>query len=863
MGCAVSIECPVAPTSLEATTLDATSLETLDNIHVLDMDLQKEFKQNSNRNVSYIFQDIVDDKHMKYMKHYQTESNELFWGIGVENETYGMLSSRVPFSSLTQHSERYSVDYYKNFKHAALQKALHSIRKDMLVPVYVNSHTFQKTDTMLCHRTHYNKDSTPNPDFTESIHDRLMRESAVYREVYDTSLVYDGDSIEFITQDFYCTTVHACVHELVSIKRRVREDICPRFEAWNLGTLSYPDYNYGFATFLTTHMRYLALCNTGTLHINLTLPTRIQNGMIADKNEFATTHLAFIRCIQMLEPLFVACYGTPDALSLLDRSYSIGSLRLSRSRYISLHTFDVEKPVNGKLLLMDKPKEPTFWYNQLKSSPYHLNLCIGYDINFNKFKNHGVEIRFFDWFPEEYLEDVMNLFVLLGVHSRCIDTHRFDKKKYNRIIHTSITKGWTTPLDTEECNVILNDLCLPLSTTALFPIVFLQRISDALYDMHSGSEWVRLLSPQMKRPVLVNYNKEVCERLYREIHGLPLLVIRAEITDTRAPIAPCDLHLLLPFYRVYVESSAIRCFSDELYRKEGAIVVKPGYWKDTRDSVIVGLKELYANDVVHHSHTLLHFSHCFKGQKNSRRILEQLRSCTFLDYEFMLHEGARVISFCPQSGKVGAYLALMAYYYHHSKGHVFSYHNDAIPPFEESVYVSMLSILTKHKKPRVLLIGYGKAGRRAKEILDQFGIETTVWTSKTTREPGVIQAHDILLHAIRIPDDPTIVYEPFLKKGDGMGSLSVICDISCDMGNPRNTLPLYDSYTTAAHPVRRLDNGVDLIAINHLPSLEPVVSSLEFSATLVPMLPDVRWVQWHVPSPMLQSYHTFLHALKS
>ena len=104
----------------------------------------------------------------------------------------------------------------------------------------------------------------------------------------------------------------------------------------------------------------------------------------------------------------------------------------------------------------------------------------------------------------------------------------------------------------------------------------------------------------------------------------------------------------------------------------------------------------------------------------------------------------------------------------------------------------------------------------------------------------MIRAHSILLHAIRLLDDITVCPTPFLTKDDllSLGQL-VICDISCDLGNPRNTLPIYDEYTTHLEPVRRIRPHLDLIAISNLPSLEPIVSSDRFSSILVDYLPEL------------------------
>ena len=846
---------------------------------VQDEYLKREFKASINRNVSYVFHDIIDDKHNKYMKHYSDSNETLFWGIGIENESYLMLADLClapSFPALKHKSERYSVDYFKNFKSKPFQAAWEKACSlpHLTYPVYLNSHTFQKTDPKGNHRTLYDAEGTPNPAFTESIHDHLMRESAAYREVYDQSIVYDGDSIEFITQRFYNGTVADCVQEWKDLKALMLREAAPLYQKWGIGTLMYPDHNYGFVTFLSTRKKNLGICNTGTVHVNLTLPTILKDGCIANKDAFAKTHLNFIEYIQMIEPIVMACYGTPDVLSFLGDGYSLGSLRVCRSRYISLQTFDTTAPINGKLLLMEKPADPTFWYNQLKGSPYYLNPSIGYDVNFNKFKNHGIELRFFDWFPEDLWPDVLNLFILLAQHSVVRGECRtFDKKRYNGIILACIQKGFAARLSSSECNVILEDLGLEPLNTAVAPLEFLQLISDRLYDAHRDGAITQQMSPSMERPRLVDYNRTAFEALWKDLFGRPELIIRAEENplETRTPIAPSEIAALLDTYRISVESSTARCYPDEEYRDSGANIVARGYWARTQHSLVIGLKGLPPAVKVCPTQTHMYFAHCFKGQEGRDTVLSQLRGSTLIDYEFMTNrEGKRVLSFCAQSGKVGAYLALMAYCARKTKSSV-------IPAFHEDTYqIGIETVLLGIDAPRVLLIGYGTAGKRAKQVLDQFGVETTIWTSQSTPSLSVIREHQILIHAIRLPDDTSKLVRPFLTKDDlsgwrGRGSLSVVCDISCDLGNPRNTLPIYDEWTLGEKGdsyVRRLDSGIDLIAIPHLPSLDPEISSSEFSSVLVDYLPSVRWFKWihgvdETAAAIQRSYNTFLSAQKS
>jgi saccharopine dehydrogenase (NAD+, L-lysine-forming) len=492
----------------------------------------------------------------------------------------------------------------------------------------------------------------------------------------------------------------------------------------------------------------------------------------------------------------------------------------------------------------------------LKDSPYLINQSIGYDINFNKFKNHGIEIRFFEWFPEEYMVDVANFFILLAQHSITTGSFSYDKSKYDTIIHGCVRRGFTYELSILECQQVLSDLSLPLH--GLKPMTayeLLTHMSHLLFERYHDGEIVRLMSPNMKQPVFVNYNYIAYRKLHHDLFGKPTLIIRAEINplETRTPIVPSDLASLLSNFTVLVESSSTRCYSDEDYCKQGARIVPAGYWVQSRYSYVVGLKEI--NATAHPTQTLLHFAHCFKGQPGWEHTMSQIQPCTFIDYEYMLDANKkRVISFCGQSGKIGAYLALMAFHNSSNK--------EDLPPFDEDTYRIILEKMDQ--KPTVLLIGYGVVGQAAKAVLDQFDISCTICTSKDTITKDMIFNHQILIHAIRLSDDVTVSLPPFLTKEDlaSHGSLSVICDISCDLGNPRNMLPIYDEYTTKLKPVAHLQPNLDLIAISNLPSLEPDVSSDRFSSTLIhymPYLIDFQMIYGRIPEAavLFSSYHKF------
>ena len=810
-----------------------------------------------------LFTDIIDDKHLKYMSSYSPASPEsaLFWGIGIENETYLMrteLRNAAAFRRLRQKRERYSVDYFQNFKAEPLQQSMAELTtlESLTYPIYINSHTFQRTDHRGEHQTLYDGVGTPNSAFTESLHEQLLRDVPFYQQTYGASVVFDGDSIEFITQQFYQTTVDTCVQELIDLKRDWLAAVTPRLEA-SLGPLRFPDHNYGIVAFQSTYQRNMALCNNGTYHVNLTLPTRLEDGVIVDKAQFAADHLKWVEMIQVVEPLLVACYGTPDVLSLVrpslgeEEQYSIGSLRVTLSRYVSLQTFPTRAPVNGKLLHCEVPEES--WYHMLGSSPYHTNDVIGYDVNFNKFKNHGIELRFFDWFPEMYLADLVFFLILLGEHAihcakrvlpRSLRGTRkavFDTRHYADIIKGCVRKGFTHVLSALEVNHILEDLQLRPLNGPRTAHELLCHLSNVLFATYRNGDIVSVMAPHRTvPPVMVNYNRIAFQKLHRDLFGLPPLVLRAEksLTEYRTPLTPSDMASLAPFFRLLVERAAHRCYSDEEYEKAGATLVAPLSWVGMPRAYVTGLKEM--DGVAIHGQTLAHFAHALNGQQGAEQRLAAIREGTFIDYEYMVnHVGARVLSFCRESGDVGCYLALMAYYAQRGAEGL----EQGIPPFHRATYQQILMEETQMYRPSVLLIGHGTVGKACEAVLKRFGITPTIWTSKSVPSVEAVRDHEILLHAIRLDKKKPV--PPFFRLTDFTESmrLSVICDLTCDAHHPHNTLPLYDTYTSRSAPVRTISTKprVDLIAMDHLPSLDPVTSSDAFSSVWVKYVPELLW----------------------
>jgi hypothetical protein len=321
--------------------------------------------------------------------------------------------------------ERYSVDYFRNYRPEVLPGALAAVLADgsgggLVVPVLVNGHSFTHCDVFGEHQTTYERMPKPNPRYSgKRMWDWICERSVWLRDEMDRAYQFDGDTIEFITQDFYRATVAGVVAELEATEARFVRELAglPRtgiLTAYAPFTLAAPR-NEPFATYLTAP-RSVAMFNNGTIHVNVTLPTRLG----WDRRPlwpllFLEEHRALARLIQWMEPLCIATVGSGDPFAVRDLSgtrFAAGSQRLAVSRYIGVGTFDTETMTPGKILQIPRPAVP--WYDWLLERTGYTRLeFVGLDLNYNKHWSHGLEIRIFDQMPTAALRGVLEQMVVL------------------------------------------------------------------------------------------------------------------------------------------------------------------------------------------------------------------------------------------------------------------------------------------------------------------------------------------------------------------------------------------------------------------------------------------------------------------
>lgn len=369
------------------------------------------------------------DKHKKYKTAYKP--NDFYWGLGVEHETYIESSKlkQITLKELKENraAERYCVDYYSVYNKESLDNALDGLFEQdqkILLPILLNSHTFQKTDINGEHKITFERVPKPNIKFTgKTIFEWMKQENPdTFAEDYEKSYIFDGDTIEFMTQQFYKAKVQDVVDELATVEKEFmralnslpREGILKTYAPFQIAKENYP-----FAAYLT-NLKNNAMFNNGTIHINVTLPTRLnEKAEIADFELFRMQHQNYARAIQWISPLLVARYGAHDPLCESKTNglkYSAGSQRVAVSRYIGLGTYDTDKMEVGKILTRGRDKlEDIDWYKSFHEKvDYKFLDVMGMDINFNKHYCHGLEFRILESVPLNDLQNILYIIVHLA-----------------------------------------------------------------------------------------------------------------------------------------------------------------------------------------------------------------------------------------------------------------------------------------------------------------------------------------------------------------------------------------------------------------------------------------------------------------
>jgi len=304
-------------------------------------------------------------------------------------------------------------------------------------------------------------------------------------------------------------------------------------------------------------------------------------------------------------------------------------------------------------------------------------------------------------------------------------------------------------------------------------------------------------------------------------------------------------------HTVTIEESDQRCVPIAEYKKiHGVKIAKPGDWQTLppKSAVILGLKEIPEEDTPLTSDHV-YFGHCYKNQDGWQHILNRfVRGGSVLwDLEFLNDAiGRRVAAFGRSAGIVGMAIGLLVWVHQQLAEAIPSYDS----PFKDvktmATHVENQFKRIPGKLPKVIVIGaLGRCGTGAVDFAKMVGLtdaNISKWDLEETKKGGpfkeVVVEHDIFINCIYLAAN--IKTPPFITKEaiqDSKRRLTVMVDVSCDPNNPNNPVPIYSSCTTFPKPATRIiENNklpLDVIAIDHLPSLIPSESSMEFASALI------------------------------
>jgi alanine dehydrogenase len=332
----------------------------------------------------------------------------------------------------------------------------------------------------------------------------------------------------------------------------------------------------------------------------------------------------------------------------------------------------------------------------------------------------------------------------------------------------------------------------------------------------------------------------------------PVLWLRAESKpgEARSALAPADAKTLLAAgFRITVEDSPQRVFATAAYKDVGCHIAAAGSWIDApAPSFILGLKELPADDrVLGHRH--IYFGHAYKYQSGWAELLRRFAAGggQLLDLEYLVDEkGRRLAAFGYWAGFVGTALAVMTWCRQHLGLEPglpeLTPWPDSIALLEECRRLLTQASARPVAAPALIVIGAGgRVGNGAMRLAGELGLEVTPWDLAETSTGGPfadITGHEIFINCVLVGEPLPPFLTPELIATPGR-KLRVIADVSCDPYGEYNPLPLYQRCTTLQNPTLRLIAGetpLDLIAIDHLPSLLPRESSEDFSRQLLPAL---------------------------
>lgn len=345
--------------------------------------------------------------------------------------------------------------------------------------------------------------------------------------------------------------------------------------------------------------------------------------------------------------------------------------------------------------------------------------------------------------------------------------------------------------------------------------------------------------------------------------------------DFRVPLTPKQCAQVVQTYsnvELFVESSPIRCFSDEAYEQEGIAVVD----NVSHCDILFGVKEVPIEFLIPNK-TYFFFSHTLKKQPYNAKLLRAIldKRIELIDYEALKgRDGKRIIGFGRYAGIVGVYEGIRAFGWKHKLFNLPSPQllSDRVEFDEELKKIDVSQI-------RAVLTGWGRVGNGAEEVMEQLDLKRVSEEEflLNPNEKGVYVHIDTPQMYKRIQDgkfdksefysspelytsnleqyalsanlyiaahlwnakNPILLNQSFFLNNR---NCSVVADISCDLNGPiactirasKIADPVYGyDVVTGLETSYENDQAVAVMAIDNLPCELPKDASEDFGSEII------------------------------
>jgi len=342
--------------------------------------------------------------------------------------------------------------------------------------------------------------------------------------------------------------------------------------------------------------------------------------------------------------------------------------------------------------------------------------------------------------------------------------------------------------------------------------------------------------------------------------------------DSRVPLSPQQCRQLLDEgLDIKVQSSAVRCYSDQEYKNAGVDIVDDVSDRD----ILLGVKEVPIDQLISDK-TYFFFSHTIKEQPYNQKLLQEVvkKNIRLIDYEVLVGEDdKRVIAFGKFAGMVGAHNALWTYAQRTG---------DFVLPRMKDLkdYAEAQEVYNRTAFPtcKIVLTGTGRVATGAEKVLLDMGISKVTPIDYVTHDfdkPVFTQVNsfyyakrkdgktfDSIQDFYGNPKDYVSDFHHFLPMSDIMingiywdneapafftreqisqdnFSIKVISDVTCDIA-PVSSIPATLKASTIADPIFGYDpvthsevpphgqGVIDMMTIDNLPNELPRDASAAF-----------------------------------